>query len=1026
MVRIVNLEAVENDPNLQAWLDFGKRWKDWRAQFNQHHWPESWQGKAYKEDQLRFPSPWSGCELSTRYSLRNQLLFGYVLQEQRQRALLIPGYLGAGHQLEAIYLIREQTLLHLPYSLADSNWFLQVTNILLPELLSRQMLNPAAKIVPLQLSIEGHPNFAHCLLNTYTCLEENKHEIQSSIKIIGIEPIAPLKDLFPEYQWLKQHEQSDGNEQEFELPISCRPSVISEGLRNRIQQYADNNHPTNQIQENTKINERIMHWKQNGGWVLWVSLKTRGAVAHGLKEFIVELIKEFESRQCTPMLILDGFSVQQGTSNQEIYYEITLQELIREEISLAAEIRELLQEKGCTTEIIEAIGIPLLSNINLAGFADFYICHQGTVQHKIGWTYWNTPGIVHSNPTRWRTGIHEWGGMGGKAPIWMKKEAITEHQDTKNQNAIHNQSPRRPYQINCQPAIKSVIESLEQSGLILEFKQVQSESVENNIDEHSQSNSSTINPEFQLQKVPFSHIKAASQSSYSEFSKSQKESIQALTTTASKNEFSFHTKSEISPSWACKFKWPIQISRITIYNRDNTLFHSRIQEIVVSVHDEYGRTRTIFSQIKPNFTGKSGGKPLQVDIEGVICCGIIIKAINEVAAPLHLQEINIFRSPLYLLQDKVSKLQLKHYTCALNNSGFGDKLLELALSSHILETVGLRFCGLEEKSLENSCRLTDYTKSSLEIYQQLGFCSLIAPDEFLAKPFRINLDNQYDGFSFTQIINIVSDILAGIPKQENYSCVQLCMDPMLCSNLIMQNPNKYNTSYLSVAPIEAAKRSVNSLLHSGFTNKLNVIIHVRLGDVANLKIDDDKWIIPFECAWDSQLKYHTDDEIKNSDRYDRIDIIIQLVEALSKSPKRNKMRITLVSDGAQSAHEYVSKRLSLIEHSDSQSIVAKAISYIPLLSAKLNRLSELTDESIIGESSDMFVNVVKKIVNSDAIISTNGHYCYQLSSLSEKSPFIAMAYMARTHRSHNLHTLYWSSDQDHDVNYIHKAIEAMA
>ncbi len=33
----------------------------------------------------------------------------------------MPGYLGAGHQLEAIYLIREQILLHLPYSLAGSN-----------------------------------------------------------------------------------------------------------------------------------------------------------------------------------------------------------------------------------------------------------------------------------------------------------------------------------------------------------------------------------------------------------------------------------------------------------------------------------------------------------------------------------------------------------------------------------------------------------------------------------------------------------------------------------------------------------------------------------------------------------------------------------------------------------------------------------------------------------------------------------------------------------------------------------------
>lgn len=471
MVRIINLEAIENDPNLSAWQDFAERWQGWRAQFNQSHWPQSWQGKAYKEDQLRFPSPWGNRILETRHSIRNGLVFGYVLQEQKQRALLMPGYLGAGHQLEAVYLIREQILLHLPYSLAGSNWFLQVTNVLLPELLNQPQVNPAATAAAMQLSIEGHPNFAHCLLNTYTCLEENKQDIKSSIKIIGSEPIAPLHELFPEYQWLKQHEQSDGNEQEFELPISCRPSVISESLRDRIQQYADNNQPTNLIEEHTKTNERIMRWKQNGGWVLWVSLKTRGAVAHGLKEFIVELIKELESKQCTPLLILDGFSVQQGTSNQAIYYVITLQELIREEISLAAQIKELLHLKGCTVQIIEAIGLSLLSSINLAGFADFYICHQGTVQHKIGWTYWNTPGIVHSNPTRWRTGIHEWGGMGGKAPIWMKKEAITEYQDAKNQNSIHNQNPRRPYQINYQPAIKSVIESLEESGLILELSE---------------------------------------------------------------------------------------------------------------------------------------------------------------------------------------------------------------------------------------------------------------------------------------------------------------------------------------------------------------------------------------------------------------------------------------------------------------------------------------------------------------------------------------------------------------------------
>ncbi len=470
MIQIINLETVKTEPSLKIWQDFAERWKGWRAQFDQHHWPESWQGNAYKNDQLMFPSPWGNRILETRHSIRNGLVFGYVLKEQKQRALLMPGYLGAGHQLEAIYLIREQILLHLPYSLAGSNWFLQVTNVLLAELLNQPQVNPATTAAILQLSIEGHPNFAHCLLNTYTCLEENKQDIKSSIKIISSEPIAPLEDLFPEYQWLNPAKVDDGLKQVFELPISCRPNIISESLRNRIQKFADNNPVVNNIENHTENNERIIHWKQDGGWVLWVSLKTRGAVAHRLEEFIVELIKQLKSKQCTPMLILDGFSIQHGESSDARYYGLTIQELIAEEKILAAQIKELLHSKGCTVEIIEAIGLPLLSSINLARFADFYICHQGTVQHKIGWTYWNTPGIVHSNLTRWRSGIHEWGGMGGKAPTWMPKEAIAEYQDAKNQNAIDSNNPRRPYQINCQPAIKSVIESLEQSGSILERK----------------------------------------------------------------------------------------------------------------------------------------------------------------------------------------------------------------------------------------------------------------------------------------------------------------------------------------------------------------------------------------------------------------------------------------------------------------------------------------------------------------------------------------------------------------------------
>ncbi len=94
--------------------------------------------------------------------------------------------------------------------------------------MNQPQVNPATTAAILQLSIEGHPNFAHCLLNTYTSLEENKQDIKSSIKIIGSEPIAPLHELFPEYQWLNPAKGDDGLKQVFELPISCRPNIISD------------------------------------------------------------------------------------------------------------------------------------------------------------------------------------------------------------------------------------------------------------------------------------------------------------------------------------------------------------------------------------------------------------------------------------------------------------------------------------------------------------------------------------------------------------------------------------------------------------------------------------------------------------------------------------------------------------------------------------------------------------------------------------------------------------------------------
>lgn len=434
MVQVIQLGTETVDPALEPWKDFAGRWQNWRSRFNRHHWPESWQGQAYQADRLVFPSPWDDQDLITRYSLRQGLLFGYVIQQDRRRALLLPGYLGAGHELEAIYLIQEQVLLHFPCSLAGSDWFLQVINVLLPELLSRPAVPPELVQAPLQLRIEGHPNFAHCLLNTYTCLEELDPESIFSVAITGLQPIAPLSNLFPEYCWVAL-DAIGSADKTFDVPLSQRPNQISAQLRKRIIDISIQDIGPQAVE----ISNFLTSWKSMGGWILWVSIKTRGAYAEDLPKFLAAWMRSLKENKIIslPLILLDGFSIQNGHKKDDDIYGTTIGGLINEEKELATQVKQTMISAGIHCKIVEAVGLPLLDTIALTQWADFYFCHQGTIQHKIGWIQSKVNGIIHSNSFRNRGGVHEWGGLGGLSPHWLPLE----HTESLEQNSLNRHSP---------------------------------------------------------------------------------------------------------------------------------------------------------------------------------------------------------------------------------------------------------------------------------------------------------------------------------------------------------------------------------------------------------------------------------------------------------------------------------------------------------------------------------------------------------------------------------------------------------
>lgn len=402
------------------WAEFGRRWQTWRQRHDRRCWASSWQGEAFQADRLRFPSPWDDQLLETRLSLRVGNHLAYLLRDgEGQQALVFAGLVSNGHELEAVYLLMEEEWLHAPVSVAPASWY-----ALGLERLAAQLEEAAAVADGLapqrrrRLWLEGHPNFAHQLLNGLTCLDQVDGAALGPVLQEGPEAFGPLRELFPAVLWQEGAGAKGGAW--FELPLSQRPERISRDLRRRLLEYA----AAHQSSTARQLEQRLQAWKAGGGWVLAVSVKARGAVAEGLNELLAAWLVALARQGPLPLLLIDGFSLPSGASSATVVapYLCPMGEVISAEVEQIRQLEAALNAAALKPELLVCAGRPLLEALHLLQYADVYFMHQGTVQHKIGWFQESIPGIVHSNSQRNCGGSHPWGGMGETAPLWFPAE----------------------------------------------------------------------------------------------------------------------------------------------------------------------------------------------------------------------------------------------------------------------------------------------------------------------------------------------------------------------------------------------------------------------------------------------------------------------------------------------------------------------------------------------------------------------------------------------------------------------------
>ncbi len=241
----------------------------------------------------------------------------------------------------------------------------------------------------------GDANFAHHAWNELSCLEELIAEkTPEDLEMIAVhESLGPLKELFCELSNVNIVNITDPMLESCNSPgallFPVGGQIITTSLIQRIINFSE-----------TKIAPRCAELRDvlaiADGPILWISVRTRNRTVTNQREMLTELGRSFMERFPKGIIVIDGFSFAANYEQAPSYTRATADEVYAEDKVEATLLAKELQKGYVDRRVFVAVGFKINDSILLAREADIYICHHGTVQHKIGW-FNGVPGLVHCN-----------------------------------------------------------------------------------------------------------------------------------------------------------------------------------------------------------------------------------------------------------------------------------------------------------------------------------------------------------------------------------------------------------------------------------------------------------------------------------------------------------------------------------------------------------------------------------------------------------------------------------------------------
>jgi hypothetical protein len=202
--------------------------------------------------------------------------------------------------------------------------------------------------------------------------------------------------------------------------------------------------------------------------VIWLSVRLDARTVDNQTEFLHALVSRVAGEYPQAGFILDGFSypndfgsaIYQPTDGGADGFLASAMKTREREITGHVEQLQQAFSHSIANPVISVSGLALADALSLASKADYYVCHAGTLQHKVAWIY-NIHGFVHSNSTGVQKGAQKWLAdqlEEGVAPGMLRQDYVDDLQSIRAPNKVQR---NRDYHIaDIEAAVEQVVADL--------------------------------------------------------------------------------------------------------------------------------------------------------------------------------------------------------------------------------------------------------------------------------------------------------------------------------------------------------------------------------------------------------------------------------------------------------------------------------------------------------------------------------------------------------------------------------------